>query len=654
MNLRFFYPLIGLSAGIYLSAYLLSGLTLGLICMGLSFLIWSLITILSKNPITGLKLSSFHTLWIVSLFAGIGSIDYYFKCQPYLEADINGRKCSFTGKIEEVMTLSDGDRFKLKIIKIEDESGRNIKAKNINILLKTNGYLGHKDDIIYFKATPKSFGSSPSWKDYADRMKRQGFSYYSNVKYDEIQNLGVSSVFHFLDDLKEYLIIKIEKSSLNRDTSEFLISILLGDRSFLSSGIKQTLNGAGLAHVLSLSGMHVAILFSIFLILLFPLSLFGYNKSRKIIGLILIWGYVLLTGGAPSTVRASIMASFIVIAFILERKNSALNALLTAVVLILIINPYNLWDIGLQMSFLCVASILIFTSKLNPVDHHSHPKLYKSINVILTTLVASVCTWVLVAYYFTSVPLLFLPANIILLPLLPLFVGTGFFYVVMLTLGIDFSWISKILDFFYKIFIEGAAVLSLSGNSIVQLDLPVLSVIMWLLGILGIAYVLHTQLQKYKTIVTIFSSLLILSSILIPSLSSPSYENSLKFTYSFTKLEAKYQNSNNTTKLEFPRQNVSQTTLDQIHILTVDCPLHSNSLQNLKITFPDKSKYLFLGSYADIDQMAQIINEVDFKKIILHTSIGKNKKMELLHLLDESHWDKVYSLRDTGSLDLDL
>ena len=653
MNPKFLSPLLGLVIGIFISSELAEGIWLGCFLISFSILIWLFITILSKDPLKGLKLAPFHSVWILFLFAGIGSLDFNFSSLPYLEKGIDGEKVSIEGKIVEVSNLANGDNFKVKIISLEDSINK-IKSTNLKFLVKTDGFTGEKGDIISFVASPKIINHYGNRKGYPERMRHQGILYYANVRTGNINKIGenLTPIDH-LAKSRNYFISLLEKSSLNRNTSEFLISIILGDKSFLSPEEKLILTSAGLAHALALSGLHIAIIYAIILSLLFPLSLLGYNKSRKIIAIILVWGFVLLTGCSPSAVRAALMATFIVGAYLFERKNSAFNGLLAATLIILIFNPLALWNPGLLLSFFSVAAIILFTNRLNPIERHVHPWLYKTVNLFTVTLVATLCTWIITSYYFRAVPLLFLGSNILLLPLLPFFIGSGIFYLIFLTTGNDISFFAKGLDLFHDFYIGAADFLSFGGKSTINLNIPFVSVVLWIFGMLLFAFVLHSNYRNIKktcALLSIFSFLTSLAIIIIV----PDKSSSLRFKHSYTKIEVEHLNDIAKTTLLFPRKNISKSETKEFEILSIDNIIHPDSIESFKKFSPLKPRYLLVGSGSKTSQIADLINDSDFSKVILHAGYGKNKKMELLHLLEESCWDKVYSLRDYGSLELDL
>lgn len=655
MNIKFLFPLIGFAAGIFISADFFHGLSFALITIGAGLLFWLIISLLSKNPLRALKIHSFHTVWITILFCGIGALDYNLTAEPVIPFELEGKKFNFTGVIEDVKYLADGDRFKVKILSLSD-SNLKYNCKNLSFLLKTDGFVGSKGDVISFQSKAKKFKKISPNLDYEKIMLHQGINYQGNALVSNIEKINVEKSFNtHISSFRNDLLVKLEKSSLNRPTSEFLISLLLGDKSLLSSDVKKTLTSAGLAHVLALSGMHVAIILSIILGLLFPLSLFGLHKERKLIAVGCIWIFVFITGAAPSTLRAAIMVSFLMGAYLLERKNSALNALLAATLFILIFNPLALWDIGFQLSFFCVASIILFAQKLNPIDRHVHPKTFKLANIILISLITSFSTWVLIAYYFHAVPLLFLPSNILLLPFLPIFVASGLIHLLLLYFGIDWSVLSKFLNLFYETFVGSANWLSSYGKSNIYINnVTIPTLFLWILGILSLAWFLNSSQKRYKKIAVGVSCTMLALSLIFIIPSSQQTSSSLKFHHNFSKIEATHAKNNMITKLEFPRNSISHSNFDSFHILAVDQYLIPDSIDNLKTSQNDVSKFLIIGAGADTHQIAQLINSSQYTRIILHPGVGKNKKAELFRLIDDANLDKIYSLGENGSLEFEL
>lgn len=650
MNLKLLTPLLGFVVGVLLADLIGGGIIIFAFALAVSLFSWIIISKISRNPFKSSLTGPLHSVWIFCLFFGVGALDYDTNGKLHVEKDLEGGKYWIKGEIEDVKYLADGDKFYLHVVSISDSTGKPVPSRNLNMLIKTDGYSGAKGDLISFETIPYKFKDP-----YFTRMKHQGIAYGANLKTDKVIKTGENGgLFTLFNSLRNSLIIKIEKSHLHRATSEFLISILLGDKSLLDSNVKTTLTLAGMAHILALSGMHVAIMLSIFLCILYPLSFFGLRKTRRIIALSLIWIYVLITGCSPSTVRAALMASFVVLAFVCERKNSAMNALLASVLIILIFNPLALWNLGLQLSFVCVASILLFNGKLNPVDRHAHGILYKTVNSLLIILITTFSTWTLVAYYFGNVPLLFLPANLILLPLLPLFTGLGALYVALLAVGLDSHFMAMVIDFYFNNFIGAADFLSLSGNSFINIDIPTTTVISWLIAIILFALFLYSSQKIIKRIYATTALGLMAYSVFSLLNFTPTTSTSLKFTRNFASIESRYRENGETIDLSFPHYTVSNVSNEKMRIISIDQTIHPDSLTHFVGLGGNIPHFLIIGANADLEQMASVISNSRFEKVILHYSVSQKKKETLLSLLDVSLWDNIYSLRENGSLEFEL
>lgn len=648
---KFLFPLIGLISGIFISSECFPELWFSLVCIGIALTVWSILTIISKNPAKGIKYQSWHNLWIILLFTGIGAADYVFNKPQEINSKLLELPLECEGNIEEIRYSTNGDRFIVSLDKISGKNLGTIEPKNVKVLLNTDGFVGTKGDVIRFKGILRKIISDNLGTIHYSYLIRQGISLFSNIKYSNIEIIGRDkNIGTFFAGLKDNLIISIENSSLQRDTAEFLISILLGDKSLLSMETRQTLTSAGMAHILALSGMHVAIILSIVLTLLFPLSLQGHHNIRRILAICIIWIYVIFTGCYPSTVRAALMATFLITAILLERKNSALNALFASVFIILAANPYYLWDTGLQLSFICVASILLFTSKFNPIDRHKHPATFKIVNIILISIITTACTWTLVSHYFGFVPLMFLPSNFLLLPLLPFFVATGLFYIVMLSLGVDLHLMATLLDKFQLFFIGGADILSFPDN--LQMSLPSLSVILWLAGILILVYTIHCYKQSHKYISLILAGVTFFFSVYFPFLHKESDNTKIRFVHNFSQLEVHLINSGSNSPIIFPRNTIAKAKAKGQNIISIDCKLSKNPISFENEILSTEKNILFIGANADLKQISELINSSIFHKVILHTGIGKNQKEELMSYVEEEHWDKIQSLRDLGTLEL--
>lgn len=190
-------------------------------------------------------------------------------------------------------------------------------------------------------------------------------------------------------------------------------AMVLGDKSALSQETKDSYSRSGASHILAVSGLHIGIIFQLFVILL------GGKQHRKInIGLstTAVWMYVVLIGMPASAVRSAIMISCYGFVELSYRRGSPINTLAFAYVLMLLINPLNLFDISFQMSFLAVFSILLVFPSLYKTWQPAHRISRWIWGILCVALAAQIGTLPLIAYYFGRISCYSLLTNFIAIP----------------------------------------------------------------------------------------------------------------------------------------------------------------------------------------------------------------------------------------------
>lgn len=217
--------------------------------------------------------------------------------------------------------------------------------------------------------------------------------------------------------LKSHLLQVLKENNLKDDDLSVTSALLLGYDDEISRDLMGAYSRTGTLHVLSVSGLHVGILFMILNFLLrFP------NKKywlfiKTLIVFVCIWFYAALTGMSPSVVRSATMFSFILIGTAINRKGNIYNTLLASAFLILLFDPFLLIDVGFQLSYLAVAGIVFFYPYVSNWIVSRH----KFVNLIWKTtavsISAQIITLPITIYYFGQFPSLFFIANMIVIPL---------------------------------------------------------------------------------------------------------------------------------------------------------------------------------------------------------------------------------------------
>jgi competence protein ComEC len=225
-------------------------------------------------------------------------------------------------------------------------------------------------------------------------------------------------------------------------------ALLLGVREDMDRSQRDAFVRSGTMHVLVVSGMHVAMLYSGGL--WFFRRLFGKRTSALACGVVLIglWAYAGLTGGSASVLRATIMCSFVGIAQLLGRRGDTLNALAASANLLMFWQPQVLFQLGFQLSFLAVLGIILLYPAL---VHAWRPKnfvLRYTWALLAVTLSAQVLATPLTLYAFQAFPVWFLPANLVVCTLVNVSIYAGMIAVALIkvplvgaTAGAVFGWL---------------------------------------------------------------------------------------------------------------------------------------------------------------------------------------------------------------------
>ena len=221
---------------------------------------------------------------------------------------------------------------------------------------------------------------------------------------------------------------------------------------------EETLNAfvhTGTIHVLSVSGLHVGLVFYLLHFLLGFLSGLPYGKILRIV-LILsaIWCYVLLTGMAPPILRSGLMISFLLVAEGIQRSHQNLNSLFASACFLLFLDPFMLFDTGFQLSYLAVFGLFTYYPLLSKVFKVRHKLLRLFLQAIFVSLSAQLLTTPLVLYYFHQFPNYFLLGNLFVSIPTTILMYTGIILAVC-----PFAWLNHYLgmgmNFLCQILLKG-------------------------------------------------------------------------------------------------------------------------------------------------------------------------------------------------------
>ncbi len=256
-----------------------------------------------------------------------------------------------------------------------------------------------------------------------------------------IRKVTFALVFHF-------------KKYLSPEAYKFSSSVFLGRRELAEWWMSSLLRKAAVAHLFAISGLHVGLISGM---LFFTLKIFRIRfRARLIIAVIFMFIFALCAGMRPSIVRASIMFSFLGAGFFLKRKISVFDSLSIAGIVCLLLNPLWVLDVGFQLSFLSVFSIIVGFN-LFSVSLGSRSFLINYVKgIFFSTVFVFIAIFPLVSLYFGRVYLLGIAANIILIPiftfiLILIFIFVGLYFVPFLA-----TYAAEVLSLSVSLFLRFA------------------------------------------------------------------------------------------------------------------------------------------------------------------------------------------------------
>ena len=277
--------------------------------------------------------------------------------------------------------------------------------------------LQNEDEKVFFKK--KFYGgkvfANGSIEELKEKTNFYSFDYkkynenrgvFKQVKLNQIKNIkSEDSIVDKIKSIRAKMSLKIS-NEITFDKSGYFEALILGDKNYLQREDVNAFKKLGISHLLAISGLHLGLLISIIYYILQKLN-FTSNLIENII-IIILPCYMGISGFSPSVIRAGLM---IIVYLILKRKNIAnIDSLLITFLIMTIINPLYIFDIGFELSFFITFSLLMSTEYIKK----SKNKLQSSLKISVISFLASMP--ILISNFYT-VPYISVLSNIILVPI---------------------------------------------------------------------------------------------------------------------------------------------------------------------------------------------------------------------------------------------
>lgn len=340
-------------------------------------------------------------------------------------------------------------------------------------------------------------------------FRARTFIYYTDWQPARVSLASLSSTVRLrLKALKfrHKLITQLQNGNDDQQ-SAVVAAMVLGDKHALSSKTKDDYSVSGASHILALSGLHLSIIFTILTLVFGRSHRFRWFSQALII--IAIWTFVVLVGIGTSVVRSAVMLTIYSLCLVAGRETASINSLSLAAIIMLVANPLCLWDVGFQMSFMAVLSIVVFYKRI----YHLLPKegnIFKinTLNSILknvwsmtvVSLSAQIGTAPIVAYYFERFSCYFLLSNYIVIPCATIIIYSALFVFITAPLPTLNSLAMHALDYVSNFLNSSVSWLaSLPAASIDNIHISTIQVFCTYIAI-AIVCVLLSYFKKLKSL----------------------------------------------------------------------------------------------------------------------------------------------------------
>lgn len=446
------YPAIKLSVlfalGILLEKYFQAGFPVTLLIIVLAALFYAR----SKNTQSASTLFVLQALMILSVLAAANQVaqlnnhGYHFIPENVYSI----KKIKLDAEVRKIELIKDDElNFTFNLIRVTEPD--TIKGDGIKLICKVKDKKSKLRELYdkieignvltvegkYIKGRDER---NPGEFDYNNYLRGKGISgivYVYDVSKLKIIDNRESLFSNFIFKVRKSIDDKI-RSIYNNQTAALLRGILLADRGEISYDEKTDFINSGVIHILAVSGLHVGYILLIFAFIFGRFNI--YLKSFLTISGLII--FLLVTGVPPSAFRATVMAIVIITALLLNRSTNLLNSVSIAGLIILIINPGELFNPGFQLSFSAVISIAVIypliRDKINEMRIHN-----RTITGLLlfmgVSFAAQIGTLPFTIYYFGKLSVVALFTNLLIIPAAGVIVGIGILSLVLSVLLPFFS-----------------------------------------------------------------------------------------------------------------------------------------------------------------------------------------------------------------------
>ncbi len=257
----------------------------------------------------------------------------------------------------------------------------------------------------------------------------------------------ISNIRNLSEKVRDRLIAMLAEALPNKEERSVVSALTLGYRTELAQDTRDYFASTGAMHVLSVSGLHVAL---IYMILGFLLAFLKRGKIGPILFSVVmisfLWIYAFISGFSPPVQRATVMFTFVIIGNGIRRPVNIYNSLTASALFLILLNPNVLFDVGFQFSYLAIFGIVLIQPVLYNIFELTNPILKWSWSLFTVSVAAQLMTFPLGLFYFNQFPNLFWLSNFVVVPITTFIMWFGIAFFIFSPLHSVAMFIGKIIQ----------------------------------------------------------------------------------------------------------------------------------------------------------------------------------------------------------------
>ncbi|WP_029037782.1 ComEC/Rec2 family competence protein [Salinimicrobium xinjiangense] len=372
---------------------------------------------------------------------------------------------------------------------------------------------------IIIAATPEAIPSplNPHQFDYSQFMARKDIYRQVNLRQGIYQVLPseIIGIKIAAANLRREITAALQQKRFGKEELAVVQALLLGQKQDISAETYNNFAAAGAIHILAVSGLHVGIILLILNRLFAPLRRLKNGSFLKtFLVIIFLWGFAVLAGLSPSVVRAVTMFSFIAVGLEIKRRTGTLNSVFLSLLLLILIRPQWIFEVGFQLSYSAVIAIVLFQPLLSGLYQPSTRAGKYFWGLFTVTLAAQIGVLPLSLYYFHQFPGLFFLTNLLILPFLGVILLFGVLVIILALLDILPAFVVNTYELIIEILNSIVGVIARQEQFLFK-DIPfsIAEVLGWYLLILVLYWL--WKYFSYKKLLLGLASILVLQFIYI-------------------------------------------------------------------------------------------------------------------------------------------